>query len=73
MHWSTEPSSLHACMTPVCVYSMAHYVCLFNIRNIELHTLHLNRVLVLLSSETVHDLGVGERHLAISLYKLKAN
>ena len=47
--------------------SMAHCVCLFTIRSIELHALHLNRVLVLFSSETVNDLGVGGRHLAMSL------
>ena len=27
---------------------------------------------ILFSSESVHDLRVGERHLAMSLYKLKA-
>ena len=45
------------CMHDSCVYSMAHCVCLFNIRSIELHTLHLNMVMV----ESVHDLGVGGR------------
>ena len=52
------------------VYSMAHCVCLLNIKSIELHTLHLN---IQIPSESVHDLGVGGRHLAISLYKLKAS
>ena len=51
-------------LTPACVYSIAHYVCLFNmisgVLNYSVHTLHLNRVLVLFSSETLHDLGVGE-------------
>ena len=63
---SAEPSPLHACMTHahVTMYSMAHCVCLFNIRSIALH---LNRVLVLFSSESV---GVWERHLTMSLYKL---
>ena len=56
----------------VCIasYSMAHCVYLFNIWSIELHTLHLNKVLHgMLSSESVHD---RERHVAMSLYKLKA-
>ena len=65
MHLSAEPLLLHACMTTR-VYSMAHCVCLFNIRSIELHTLHLNKVLVLFFSELVHDLGVGGMHLAMS-------
>ena len=30
-------------------------------------SLHLNRVLALFSSESVHDLGVGGRHLVMSL------
>ena len=39
------------------------------IRNIEPHTLHLKMFMVFkpLSSESVHDLGVGGRHLAMSL------
>ena len=28
--------------------------------------------MVLFSLESVHDLGVGERHLALSLYKMKS-
>ena len=63
------------------VYSMAHCVCLFNIRSIELSSIYiypapvyLNMVMVLFKSlQSVHDLGVGGRHLAMSLYKLKAS
>ena len=69
-------------------YSMAHSVHVqyqqSGVRSIELHTLHLNRVLVhgilhilhlnrVLILESVHDLRVGGRHLAMSLYKLKAS
>ena len=35
------------------------------------HTLHLNRVLELAIFLRVSDLGVGGRHLALPLYKLK--
>ena len=69
MHWSAEPSPLHVCICLMHVYSMAHYVW-FSIWSIELHvhTLHLNRVLVLFS---VHDKSWSrERHLAMSVYKL---
>ena len=60
---------------------------LFNVRSIELHTLHapeqgcgttklvhtlhLNRVLELAVFLRVSDLRVGGRHLALPLYKLK--
>ena len=44
----------------MCVYSMVQCIFLFNIRSIELHTLHLNRVF---SSESVHYLGEGGRYL----------
>ena len=41
----------------VCIYNTIAWltacVCLFNIMSIELYTLHLNRVLVLFSSESV--------------------
>ena len=59
------------CMYDSCaVYSMAHCVCLFNIRSIELYPAPEHGYgTVQVSSESVHDLGVGGRHLAISLYK----
>ena len=59
MHYSCRESC-------TCIAWLTVGVC-----SIELHTLHLNRVLVL---SQVHDLGVGGSHLAImSLYKLKAS
>ena len=61
---------MHACVTRVHVVDIALAHCVYacsNIRSIELHTLYLNKVLVLYSSEIVHDVGVGRRHLAISL------
>ena len=56
------------------MYSMAHCVaiCLFNIRNVELATYPAPEHgygTIQVSSESVHD---RERHLAMSLYKLKA-
>ena len=129
MHWSAEPSLLHAWLPHWPVYSMAHCVYMIvqyqEYRN-TYNTLHLNRVLVedsycsycfsqclqnaenwgnlvhtyiiygalcntenarkilkngniyterqenSLEALSVHDLGVGERHLALSLHKLKA-
>ena len=52
-------------------------VCLFNIMSIGTCTYPTPEQgsgrMVPFSSESVHDLGVGERHLAMSLYKLKAS
>ena len=52
-----------ACM--MCVYQKHSLtVCMpIIIRSIELYTLDLNRVLVLFSSELVHNIGVRGRHL----------
>ena len=56
---------MHACMTHVRVYySMAHCICLFNIRSVELHNIypapeHGYGRMVLFSSESVHDLCDG--------------
>ena len=63
---SAEPSQLCACMTHA-------RVCLFSI---ELHVLHLNMVLVgwyCSLQNQLHVVRVGGKHLAISLYKLKAS
>ena len=56
----------------MCVYSMVQCIFLFNIRSIELHTLHLNRVF---SSESVHYLREGGRYYLVCHYtdKLKAS
>ena len=61
----------------VCMH-LCIILCIFNIRSIELHTLHLNRVLVLLTTYPPKQgsgtrVRVGGRHLAMSLYKLKAS
>ena len=54
------------------VYRMAHCVCLFNIKSKYIYPAPEQGSGILFSSESVHDLRVGERHLAMSLYKLKA-
>ena len=46
--------------------------CLFNIRSIELHTLHLNKVLLLFSFRVSAWSRSWGRQLTMSLYKLKA-
>ena len=48
-------------LTTTCMHDarVTACVCLFNIRSIEVYTLHLNRVLVLFSFESVHDPGEG--------------
>ena len=59
-----------------CIAWLTVYVRLFNIRNIDLHTVHLkyDYCTVQVSSESVHDqiLGVRERHLGRSLYRVGA-
>ena len=58
------------CMHDSCaVYSMAHCVWLFNIRSIELHTLHLNMVVVGWCY-SLGDLGLEGRHLKASVIYL---
>ena len=68
MHLSAAPSPLHACMTHAYVRNSIAHCVLFNIRNIfgttcpaPEHGYGTVRVF----SESVHDLGVRERHLAM--------
>ena len=69
MHLSAEPSLLHACMTHAqCIA----WLTMYDRSSIELHTLHLNMVMVGWYY-SLGDLGLEGRHLAMSLYKLKAS
>ena len=68
IYWSAEPSPLHAWL--LYVYSMAHCVCLFNIRCIQELYAYLAPEQGS-GTESVHDLRVGGMHLAMSLTELR--
>ena len=45
----TSTSPLHACIYDSMAHALCIILCMYNARSIELHTLHLNRVVVLLN------------------------
>ena len=70
--WVQNPHRyMHAWL--MSLYSMAHCVCLFNIRNTTYPTTEHVYGTIHVPLESVHDLAIGGRHQAISLYKLKAS